>query len=242
MNVYEQNKNVVSCDTEMVLVDIVGFSKLSGENQAKTAIVINGELERGLELSSSLSARDLNEVVAGFVPTGDGFYVVLQPRIVGYGLSLAISLRSNLLIASERANGLYEGVRVASHFGSVFEFKDITGKENFVGPGMNDCARILGIKLTDAPPNFLEDNNFIIASEASLVAHDALYDSVDAKNYFSTLGLKRSEAVIVTDKHGINHDARFIEFSRRVAFNPPPPHNYELRVKKRLSKYMSNEG
>jgi hypothetical protein len=231
MNVYEQNKKVVSCNTEVVLVDIVGFSKLTSKDQVITAVIINGELEKILKLSFALSNLKLNEIVAGFVPTGDGFYVILQPSIIGYGLSLAISLRSSLLNASERGGDLYKGVRVASNFDEVFQFRDITGKDNYVGPAMNNCARLLSVEPSTAPAGFLEDDNFIIASEFSLDAHDKLYSSEEAKKYFSSaLGLKRSSVITITDKHGFEHNGCFVECSKRVVINPPKSKDYKARV------------
>lgn len=242
MTVYDRNEKITCFYTDIVLVDVVSFSKLSSEQQVTAAIIINGELEKWTNLSSSFSALESTEVVAGFVPTGDGFYVVLQPPMTGYGLSLAISLRAALLNASERSEDagtgtLYQGIRVASHYGEVCKFSDVTDKINFVGHGMNECARILGVKPSNAPESFLADNNFIVTSESSLAAHDALYASESAAGYFESLGLKRTRRQIVTDKHGFEHPYHFIEFSRRIAFNPPKPADYEERVNQRLEKY-----
>lgn len=246
MNVYERNQKSIQCHTDIVLVDVVGFSKLTSEQQVTAAVIINGELERSIKLSNSFSAREMEEVVAGFVPTGDGFYVVLQPEMTGYGLSLAISLRAALLNASERSEdagsgALYEGIRVASHFGEVCQFYDVTGKENFVGHGMNECARILSVKPSDAPKGFLEDDNFVVSSNTSLDAHAALHASDEAKNYFSSLGLKTTETQVLVDKHSFNHRYSFVEFSRRVAFNPPKPSDFEERVQQRLKKYTERK-
>ncbi|MHC4535900.1 MAG: hypothetical protein ACYS6K_18275, partial [Planctomycetota bacterium] len=94
MTVYEKNQSIKSFDTEVVLIDIEKFSLMSALDQVKAAVVANGELEQFLGISPGQSALKLEEVVVGFVPTGDGFYVILHPQLIGYGVVLALSLRS----------------------------------------------------------------------------------------------------------------------------------------------------
>ncbi len=126
MPVYEKNKNVQSVETEVVLVDIEKFSLLSARDQVIAAVIANGELEKFLALSSGQSAMNVDEVVAGFVTTGDGFYVILQPSLVGYGLVLGLSLRSMLLNASKENKQYLKGIRVGVHRGTLTAFEDIT--------------------------------------------------------------------------------------------------------------------
>jgi len=233
MNVYENNKNISFLSTEIVLVDIIGFSKLTSEEQANTAVLINGDLEFHLQIVSGQTTWTIDEMIMGFVSTGDGFYVVLQPHLIGYGIILAMSLRTSLLNASERNKNLFAGVRVACHYGELNIFQDFSGKTNYVGPVMNECARIVNIKDEELPENFCLDKNIVAASVRSLKEFCKLY----SWEYFKERGVTRSQKVIVTDKHNEQHEAVLIESPRRLAFNPPKPIDYLSRLEKRRTKY-----
>lgn len=241
MAVYEKNQSVKSFDTEVVLIDIEKFSLMSALDQVKAAVVANGELEQFLGISLGQSAFKLEEVVVGFVPTGDGFYVILHPQLIGYGVVLALSLRSMLLTASNKTNGLFKGIQAACHYGELSAFVDITEKENFVGPVMNNCARLLGIKSSQAPENFLEDNNYIFCSKESIEIFKVRYNYYQEGSHFKELGVRISDWVEVKDKHGLIHVGAFVEGSRYVAYNPPRPSDFYERVRERLKPYLSGE-
>ncbi len=238
MRVYERNKKVQSVDTEVVLIDIEKFSLLPANDQVIAAVIANGELEKFLALSSGQSAMNVDEVVAGFVITGDGFYVILQPSLIGYGLALGISLRSMLLNSSKENKKYLTGIRVGVHRGTLTAFEDITQRENYVGPVMNECARLLSAKPSDAPSGFLADSNYVICSKAAFDAFSKAYDYGDENSYFRQIGVKNSPWVTLTDKHGLSHTGTFVEVSRRIAFNPPRPPDFDARVTARLTKYL----
>lgn len=238
MHVYERNKKVQSVETEVVLVDIEKFSLLSANDQVIAAVIANGELEKFLALSSGQSAMEVDEVVAGIVTTGDGFYVILQPSLVGYGLALGLSLRSMLLNSSKENQKYLKGVRVGVHRGRLAAFEDITQRENYVGPVMNDCARLLSAEPADAPPDFLADKNYVICSKTAFDAFSNAYNYDNESSHFRQMGVKTSSWIPITDKHGVPHTGTFVEASRHACFSPPLPPDFDARVTTRLTKYL----
>lgn len=238
MSVYEKNAKVQSVETEVVLVDVEKFSLLSAEEQVRVAVILNGELESFLNLSTGQSAMSVSEVVAGFAPTGDGFYVILQPSVIGYGLLLGLSLRAKLQIANVEGKKCIKGVRIGVHKGILSNFLDITQRECFVGPVMNDCSRLLTAKPDKAPRGFLTDSNYVICSKSAFEAFSNAFNYSDENSHFRKIGIKASSWVSIPDKHGGTHTATFVESPRLVAFNPPRPHDYDARIREKLSKYL----
>jgi hypothetical protein len=234
--VYEANKKSQTTETEVVLLDIEKFSLLSAQDQVVAAVIANGELEKFLNISSGQSAMQVEEVVAGIVTTGDGFYVILQPGLKGYGLPLGLSIRSALLHANKVNKKYLPGVRVAVHRGTLSQFIDVTGRENFVGPVMNDCARLGSAKPEQAPDGFLPDTNFVISSTSAFEAFAQAYRYAAPNNSFRALGMTTSPIVVVTDKHKKKHEGMFVELSRHAAFNPPRPPDFDARVRARFNK------
>lgn len=228
--------------TDILLLDIVGFSKLTGEQQYATVQILTKTAKQNIRLSATLSFRALNEVVRGFIPTGDGFYVILQPELAGYGVLLAASLRSGLLLAARRAQNLFQGVRIAVHLGAAVPFQDLTDRENFVGPGLNDCARLFGAQLSMSPTESIpEDENFIVISEE---AYDYFRRTLGAdramKQFLNTIKFRVSDGFEITDKHGKVHRARFAEASRVVAINPPRPADFEERRRRWILEQLAS--
>jgi hypothetical protein len=235
MRMWEKNKRCENFETEVVLVDIEKFSKLSAEDQLLSVVTAQAELERLVALTSGQSALELSEVVIGYVPTGDGFYVVMNPDLYSHGLMLALSIRSILLTLPPAKKRLIPGLRIAVHFGELSTFVDITDRKNFVGPVMNDCARLLGVDTKKAPSGLLPDENFVFCSIKALERFSMRYDL--NSECFKQLGTVQSETVQVTDKHGTAHEGRFIECSRHVAFNAPKPKDFDPRMLERLKQW-----
>ena len=163
--VHEQVKRAT---TEIILADIIDFSLLSAEKQYAAVRNMTGLLDSRLRLMSGLAFWRLDEIVLSFVPTGEGFYILLQPLAAGYGLFLAISLRSSILTGMEPPE-LLKGVRFAVHVGECFAFRDITGKENWIGPGLNECARLISAQPEQSPNEGIPaDQSLIIVSAAGI--------------------------------------------------------------------------
>jgi hypothetical protein len=164
-------------------------------------------------------------MVLGFVPTGDGFYVLLRPELAGYALLLAASLRSALLPKKGQESSIFGSIRTAVHHGEVAPFRDVTGKENFVGDGMNSCARLLEAKPCKSPTeDFPYDESFIIVLREGLGSfHKAYPDSEQLREFLKTVCYVQSEEFSIQDKHERVHYCRFVEFSRHAVISPPKP-------------------
>jgi len=239
MTVYENNKIVRSVETEVVLVDFKEYSCLSFDNQVASVIIASGELEKFLNISSTQSACSVDEVVAGFVPTGDGFYIVLQPNIVGYGLILGLSVRSILLNYPKGDKDILRGIRTAVHRGAVAEIVDITNRNNYIGPVMNDCARLFQVECAKAPVGFLPDDNYVFCSKTAFEAFSKVFNYADEKCYFRQMGLLRTEWMNLTDKHNNVHVGAFVELNRKVWFNPPRPADFDTRIKEQIKMILA---
>ncbi len=218
--------------TDILLVDVIGFSKLSTEDQFKTVYLLSAEIKNLLKIMLGQAFRKEQEVILGFVPTGDGFYLLLHPAIAGYGVLLALSLRTCILHVQKRSNSLFAGIRVAVHLGEAVPFTDIAGHPNFVGDGMNVCARLLGANERQSPTHGLPvDTNFVIASSAALEYFEHTFISSDTRRSFlDVIKYSKSEMFSITDKHDIEHQAHFVEASRHAAINPPWPDNLHERL------------
>lgn len=166
------------------------------------------------------------------MPTGDGFYVLLQPLLLGYGLFFAASLRSALLVATHRGGGVSTGVRLAVHCGDVYPFQDITGRLNFVGAAMNRCARLLAASPADSPNQDVpDDDSYIIASPEAIDGFEAAYPRSDTlEEFLALVRFRMSAPFTIVDKHHKPHQGRFVELSRHIALNPPPPADLARRL------------
>ncbi len=223
--------------TDIVLFDIVGYSLLSDEDQFIAISLINQKLKEFLDILHGQSFLKTEEVVLGFAPTGDGAYIVLSHGLAGYGMFLAIYLRASLLQLKNQTKNLFSGLRTAIHFGNASPIKDITGNINFVGSGLNDCARLLCInKDLIKKQDFLEDDNFIIISSPALHQFKEKYYGNAIDNCLNTIRFRLGNEVTFFDKHKIQHKAHFIESSRHVAITPPKPAD----VKKRMDEIVKN--
>ena len=68
--------------TDIILADIVGFSELNDYDQHRVAREFTSELERTVDVLAWGGHRETTELILAFVPTGDGFYVLLQPLLL----------------------------------------------------------------------------------------------------------------------------------------------------------------
>jgi hypothetical protein len=207
--------------TDIVLIDIVGYSLLSDEEQLLAVDVVNTYLSQQILFLSELMNLRKEEVIIGFIPTGDGMYILLNPQVCGYGIMLGPSIRNYLLwISSVELNSLYKGVRAGIHMGKVLTFNDVNGCRNYVGGGLNDCARLLSIT-DEAATAFGGDTNYVVASESACFWFSKLYKGDEAERFLSTMKFKMSDQIQITDKHKKIHSAYLIDLSRCVQIQPP---------------------
>ncbi len=61
-------------------------------------------------------------------------------------------------------------LRIAVNQGEVAPFRDLLGHANYVGDGLNDCARLLSAKPVQSPNKGIpRDANYIVVSDQAVV-------------------------------------------------------------------------
>jgi len=209
--------------TDIVLVDINGYSVLPTDLQLESASYITAQLKAGLNFLLDLASEPRDQILLGFIPTGDGFYVLLQPSLAGYGILLAISLRSILLMKRSGQTLPFSAVRLAVHNGEIAPFTDVVGKQNFVGEGLNSCVRLLAARREHAPePGLPTDENYIVVSEAAHHRFRKLCgDDAEVNTFLTSIQYKEGNWFELSDKHQTVHRARFVEASHYAAIELP---------------------
>ncbi|MDF1876514.1 hypothetical protein JHD47_01620 [Sulfurimonas sp. SAG-AH-194-L11] len=199
--------------TDIVLIDIINFSQLTSAQQLEIVVFLTKSFKKMIEKMLYNSNTPLSKFIIGYVSTGDGFYCILNPRLKGFGPILGLSFNHFSEHISKKYD-YFEGIRIAAHTGEVNEFEDILGSKNFIGDGLNDCARYLEIK------------NFAIST---VMVSDAAYESL--RNFltlhkdFNTLltkrELKKSTVQHFKDKHGNKKEGCLIWLRKSGIINPP---------------------
>ncbi len=200
-------------NTDIVLIDIINFSQLSSAEQLEIVIFLTKSFKKMIEKMLLNSNTPLSKFIIGFVSTGDGFYCILNPRLKGFGAILGLSFNH----FSEHISKKYpyfEGIRIAVHTGEVNEFTDILGSKNFIGDGLNDCARYLEIKSFTISTVMISD-----------IAYDSLKNFLLLHKDFNTLlrrqELKKSSVHSFKDKHGNIKKGCLIWLRDSSIINPP---------------------
>jgi len=205
------NKKVLT--TDIVLIDVIGFSKLEPLQQLEIINFITITYKKMIEQMLSNSNMPLNKLILGFVSTGDGFFCVLNPRLKGYGAILGLSFNHLSEQISKRFR-YFRGMKIAVHTGDVYEFTDILGQKNFIGDGLNDCARYLELK-----------NYSISTVMVSDSAYESLKTFLSIFKDFNTLliqkGFKHSEQYTFRDKHGNEKKGSLVWLRDPGIINPP---------------------
>jgi len=199
--------------TDIILVDIINFSQLESKQQLEIINFLTSSYSKMVETMLANSQMKLSHLMLGFISTGDGFYCILNPRMKGFGAILGLSFNHfSEYIALKYP--YFRGIRVAVHTGEVYGFVDILGNKNYVGDGLNECARYIEIK------------NYTIST---VVISDTAYASFQKflKRYpdFRVLlvehQFKRSPQFGFYDKHGTLHHGYLIWLRRGGIINPP---------------------
>lgn len=203
--------------TDIVLLDVIGFSRLEPLQQLEIINFVTETYKKTIEHMLENSNMPLSKFIVGFVSTGDGFFCVLNPRLKGYGAILGLSF--NYL--SEKISSKYryfKGMKIAVHTGDVYEFTDILGQKNFIGDGLNDCARYLELK-----------NYSVSTVMVSDTAYESLKTFLSIFRDFNTLlaqkGFKHSNEYTFNDKHG-NEKRGFLIWLRKPGIINPPNINF----------------
>lgn len=207
-------KRKIKILTDVVLIDVIDFSKLDVDQQYEIITFITRSYQRMIEkmlLNSNMPLKKL--FVHGFVSTGDGFYCILNPRLKGYGVILGLSF-NHLSDIIARKYPYFKGVRIAVHTGYVYEFEDILGNKNYIGDGLNDCAR------------YIEQKDFSIST---VTVSDAAYESFerflslykDFQFLLEDMEFRRSNLNTFRDKHGKDKSSYIVWLRKDGIINPP---------------------
>jgi len=200
-------------NTDIVLVDIISFTKLSSAQQLELIEYMTQSFTRMLEKLLSNSDMKLSQMVLGFISTGDGFFCILNPRMKGFGTILGLSFNHFSELISQKLP-YFKGIRIAVHTGAVYEFVDILGHTNYIGDGLNHCAR------------YLEHRDYSISTVfISKEAYSSFKRFLELYPDFEALLLeqefRRSKLQKFRDKHDKIWDGYLVWLRKGSVINPP---------------------
>ena len=200
-------------NTDIVLVDIISFTKLTSMQQLELIEYLTSSFTRMLEKLLSNSDMNLSQMVLGFISTGDGFYCILNPKMKGFGTILGLSFNHFSELISEKLP-YFKGIRIAVHTGRVYQFVDILGHKNYIGDGLNHCAR------------YLEHRDYTISTVfISKTAYDSLKKFLVLYPDYEALLLeqefKRSRLQTFKDKHENSWSGYLVWLRKGSVINPP---------------------
>jgi hypothetical protein len=199
--------------TDIVLLDVIGFSKLEPLQQLEIINFITATYKKIIEHMLKNSNMPLNKLILGFVSTGDGFYCIINPRLKGYGTILGLSFNHLSEEISKRFK-YFKGMQIAVHHGDIYEFTDILGHKNYIGDGLNDCARYLELRSYTISTVMVSDSAYQSFKKFLLIFKD-----------FNTLllqkGFKHSQQYTFLDKHGDEKKGWIVWLRESGIINPP---------------------
>jgi hypothetical protein len=200
-------------NTDIILIDIVGFSLHSSLEQLDIITYLTKSYIKMLQTLLNNSKLSYQKLIEGIVPTGDGFYCLLNPRLKGYGVILGL----NFLYFSEhisKRHKQFQGVKVAVHTGEVYPFSDMLNNTNYIGDGLNDCARFLQQKNAN--------NSALICSSSAFESFELfLSKNEDFAQLMLQRELKRGSLHQFEDKHGKIKAAYLVWLRNAGIVNPP---------------------
>ncbi len=203
----------VSQLSDIVLVDIIGFSKLNIDQQYEIITYISKSYKRLIKKMLKNSELTLETFLSGIIPTGDGFFCVLNPTYKGFGAILALSF-SHLSELISNKYAYFRGIRIAVHTGEVSHFSDILDQDNFVGYGLNECQRYIVSQEHHA--------SAVIISEAAYGALEHfLFLHKDFHRLLILREFKHSAPYVFTDKHHNRYSGYLIWMRQGGIINPP---------------------
>lgn len=199
--------------TDIILVDIINFSQLDSVQQLEIIQFLTVSYTKMVETMLANSQMKLKDLMLGFISTGDGFYCILNPRLKGFGTILGLSFNHFSEYIAQRYP-YFRGIRVAIHTGEVYQFTDILGHDNYVGDGLNECAR------------YIEFKDYTIST---VIVSDTAYRSFQKflelyPDYHALLvehQFKRSSQYSFYDKHGTLLHGYMVWLRRGGIINPP---------------------
>ncbi len=208
---FQKSQNVWT--TDIVLIDIINFSKLEAEKQLEIIEFLTKSYTKMINKMLKVSNMSLKNLILGYISTGDGFYCILNPRLKGYGTILGLGFNYFSEYISKKYP-YFEGLRIAVHTGKIYEFIDILGHKNYIGDGLNDCARYLEFKTHSISTVMVSDS-----------AYESLKKFLNLYKKFNTLLIERefkySSLYTFKDKHGNKKYGRLVWLRKAGIINPP---------------------
>jgi len=205
-----KNKEIT---TDIVLIDIIDFSKLDSKQQLEIISFLTKSYRRVIEKMLAPTSTLLKEFIIGFISTGDGFYSLLNPHYKGYGLILGLSFNHFSEQISKKFP-YFRGIRIAVHTGPISRFKDILNHENFIGDGLNDCARYLELK-------DFTISTVMVSDSAYKSFKNFLYYKKEYESILKERGFKHSNLYTFEDKHGITKHGYLVWMRKSGIITPP---------------------
>jgi hypothetical protein len=199
--------------SDIVLVDIIGFSKLHIMKQQEIISYISKSYKKMITTMLQNSHMMLEQLLTGIIPTGDGFFCILNPRFKGYGAILALAFNHLSELISKKYS-YFHGIKIAVHTGIVHKFKDILGHDNFVGHGLNECERYLSAQNHQISTVIISQNAYE-SLEQFLLTHQDFHSLLIQREF------KFSPAYTFEDKHHNRHTAYTIWMRQGSIINPP---------------------
>jgi len=199
--------------TDIILVDVINFSQLHAKQQLEIIKFLTKSYTKMISTLLANSQMNLERMVLGFISTGDGFYCILNPKLKGFGAILGLSFNHFSDYIAQRYP-YFRGIRVAVHTGEVYQFTDILGNANFVGDGLNECARYIEFKNYTISTVIISESAF--ASFQRFLELHPDYEALLFEHQF-----KRSSQYSFYDKHGTLLHGYMIWLRRGGIINPP---------------------
>jgi len=208
-----KKKNDNGWITDIILIDIINFSRLESKQQLEIISFLSKGYTKMINKMLENSNMTVDKLILAYIPTGDGFYCILNPRLKGYGTILGLSF-NHFSDQISKIFSYFEGIKVAVHTGQIYEFKDILGHTNYIGDGLNDCARYLEIKdyamstVMVSDPAYKEFERFLNIYKS--------YNEVLIQREF-----KFTSPYSFNDKHGFEKKGRLVWLRNSGIINPP---------------------
>jgi hypothetical protein len=216
--------NKKAIETDIVLIDIIDFSRLPMNEQLEIISYLSLTYKKMILKMLASSGIPMNKMLQGIIPTGDGFYCILHPALRGYGPLLGLSfIHFSDLIAKEYP--YFRGIRVAVHTGRIHQFEDILGNTNYVGDGLNECARYVEIK------NLIV-STVIVSDKAFESLNEFLQIYPDFEELLQKCEFRHSTMHSFQDKHHISRHGYLI-WMRKGGIIPPPKPDWMNQNKRR---------
>ena len=209
--------NKSEINTDIVLIDIINFSLLDSKQQLEIINFLTRSYKKVIQRILENAGLPLEELILGYIPTGDGFYCILQPKFRGYGTILGLSFNHFSEQISKKFS-YFQGLRIAVHTGRINQFIDILDHKNFIGTGLNDCARYLEIKDFSISTVMISDDAYYNFQRFISVHKE--YNQLLTQREF-----KKSSLYRFKDKHG-NEKKGYRVWLRKSGIITPPVHKF----------------